>query len=64
MHTPCKTFSSSFLIAVFAAGGRRPRVRLRRAGRPQVSGLYLLCALIAVGLFVYLLVALFNAENL
>jgi len=29
-----------------------------------VSGLYLLSALIAVGLFVYLLVALFNAENL
>jgi len=29
-----------------------------------VSGLYLLCTLIAVGLFVYLLVALFNAEKL
>ena len=29
-----------------------------------MSGLYLLCALIALGLFVYLLVALFNAENL
>ena len=29
-----------------------------------MSGLYLLCAVIAIGLFVYLLVALFNAENL
>jgi K+-transporting ATPase KdpF subunit len=29
-----------------------------------VSGLYLSCALVAIALFVYLLVALFNAENL
>jgi K+-transporting ATPase KdpF subunit len=29
-----------------------------------VSGLYFLCAAIAVGLFAYLLVALFNAEKL
>ena len=29
-----------------------------------MSGLYLVCAVIAVALFVYLLVALFNAENL
>jgi K+-transporting ATPase KdpF subunit len=29
-----------------------------------VSGLYLICAVVAIALFVYLLVALFNAENL
>ncbi len=29
-----------------------------------MSGLYLVCGVIAVALFVYLLVALFNAENL
>jgi K+-transporting ATPase KdpF subunit len=29
-----------------------------------VSGLYVICALVAIALFVYLLVALFNAENL
>lgn len=29
-----------------------------------MSGLYLVCALVAIFLFVYLLVALFNAENL
>jgi K+-transporting ATPase KdpF subunit len=29
-----------------------------------MSGLYLICALVAIALFVYLLVALFNAENL
>jgi K+-transporting ATPase KdpF subunit len=29
-----------------------------------VSGLYLICGIVAVALFVYLLVALFNAENL
>ncbi len=29
-----------------------------------MSGLYLICGVVAVALFVYLLVALFNAENL
>ena len=29
-----------------------------------MSGLYLICAAIAIALFVYLLVALFNAEKL
>ena len=29
-----------------------------------MTGLYLVCAVIAIALFVYLLVALFNAENL
>jgi K+-transporting ATPase KdpF subunit len=29
-----------------------------------VSGLYLICAIVALGLFVYLLIALFNAEDL
>ncbi|MCE9659835.1 MAG: K(+)-transporting ATPase subunit F [Burkholderiales bacterium] len=29
-----------------------------------MSGLYLICAVVAIVLFVYLLVALFNAENL
>jgi K+-transporting ATPase KdpF subunit len=29
-----------------------------------MSGLYLVCGIVAVALFVYLLVALFNAENL
>ena len=29
-----------------------------------MSGLYLICAVVAIALFVYLLVALFNAENL
>lgn len=29
-----------------------------------MSGLYLVCAIVALALFVYLLVALFNAENL
>jgi K+-transporting ATPase KdpF subunit len=29
-----------------------------------VSGLYLICGVVAIALFVYLLVALFNAENL
>ncbi len=29
-----------------------------------MSGLYLICAIVAVALFVYLVVALFNAENL
>ncbi len=29
-----------------------------------MSGLYLVCAIVAVALFVYLVVALFNAENL
>ncbi|MDQ2733920.1 MAG: K(+)-transporting ATPase subunit F [Caldimonas sp.] len=29
-----------------------------------MSGLYLVCGIVAVGLFVYLVVALFNAENL
>jgi K+-transporting ATPase KdpF subunit len=29
-----------------------------------VSGLYLICGIVAVALFIYLLVALFNAENL
>ena len=29
-----------------------------------MSGLYLICAAIALALFVYLLVALFNAEEL
>ena len=29
-----------------------------------MSGLYLICAVVAVALFVYLVVALFNAENL
>jgi K+-transporting ATPase KdpF subunit len=29
-----------------------------------MSGLYALCGVIAVALFVYLVVALFNAENL
>jgi K+-transporting ATPase KdpF subunit len=29
-----------------------------------VSGLYLVCGIVAVALFVYLVVALFNAENL
>jgi K+-transporting ATPase KdpF subunit len=29
-----------------------------------VSGLYLVCGTVAVALFVYLLVALFNAEKL
>jgi K+-transporting ATPase KdpF subunit len=29
-----------------------------------MSGLYLICGIVAVALFVYLLVALFNAENL
>jgi len=29
-----------------------------------VSGLYLVCGIVAVALFVYLLGALFNAENL
>lgn len=29
-----------------------------------MSGLYLVCGIVSVGLFVYLVVALFNAENL
>lgn len=29
-----------------------------------MSGLYLVCAVVAIALFVYLLVALFNAEDL
>jgi K+-transporting ATPase KdpF subunit len=29
-----------------------------------VSGLYFICGVVALALFVYLLVALFNAENL
>ncbi len=29
-----------------------------------MNGLYLVCGIVALGLFVYLLVALFNAENL
>jgi K+-transporting ATPase KdpF subunit len=29
-----------------------------------MSGLYFICGVIALALFVYLLVALFNAENL
>ncbi len=29
-----------------------------------MTGLYLICAIVAVALFVYLVVALFNAENL
>jgi K+-transporting ATPase KdpF subunit len=29
-----------------------------------MSGLYLICGVVAVALFVYLVVALFNAENL
>jgi K+-transporting ATPase KdpF subunit len=29
-----------------------------------VSGLYLICGIVAVALFVYLVIALFNAENL
>jgi K+-transporting ATPase KdpF subunit len=29
-----------------------------------MSGLYLICGVVAVALFVYLLVALFNAEKL
>ncbi|MEO8526880.1 MAG: K(+)-transporting ATPase subunit F [Caldimonas sp.] len=29
-----------------------------------MSGLYLICGLVTVALFVYLVVALFNAENL
>ncbi len=29
-----------------------------------MRGLYLVCAIVAVALFVYLVVALFNAENL
>ena len=29
-----------------------------------MSGLYFVCAVVAIALFVYLLVALFNAENL
>ncbi len=29
-----------------------------------MSGLYLVCGIVAVALFVYLVVALFNAENL
>jgi K+-transporting ATPase KdpF subunit len=29
-----------------------------------MSGLYLVCAVVAAALFVYLVVALFNAENL
>jgi K+-transporting ATPase KdpF subunit len=29
-----------------------------------MSGLYLICGIVTVALFVYLVVALFNAENL
>jgi K+-transporting ATPase KdpF subunit len=29
-----------------------------------VNGLYLICGIVAVALFVYLVIALFNAENL
>ena len=29
-----------------------------------MSGIYLICGIVAVALFVYLVVALFNAENL
>jgi K+-transporting ATPase KdpF subunit len=29
-----------------------------------VTGLYLVCGVVAVALFIYLVVALFNAENL
>ena len=29
-----------------------------------MSGLYLICTIVAIGLFVYLVVALFNAEDL
>jgi K+-transporting ATPase KdpF subunit len=29
-----------------------------------VSGLYLICGIVAVALFVYLVIALFNAESL
>jgi K+-transporting ATPase KdpF subunit len=29
-----------------------------------MSGLYFICGIVAVALFVYLVVALFNAENL
>lgn len=37
---------------------------MRRPGVAAVSGLYLICGLVAAALFVYLVVALFNAENL
>jgi K+-transporting ATPase KdpF subunit len=29
-----------------------------------MTGLYLICGIVAVALFVYLVIALFNAENL
>ena len=29
-----------------------------------MSGIYFICAVVAIGLFVYLVVALFNAEKL
>jgi K+-transporting ATPase KdpF subunit len=29
-----------------------------------VSGLYFICGVVAIALFVYLVIALFNAENL
>ena len=42
----------------------RPCCRLRGAGSAEMSGLYFICGVIALALFIYLLVALFNAENL
>ena len=52
------------LIVIFAALTFGLAARLRRAGSAQMSGLYLICGVVALALFVYLLVALFNAENL
>jgi K+-transporting ATPase KdpF subunit len=37
---------------------------MRRPRSPQVTGIYLVCGIVAAALFVYLVVALFNAENL
>ncbi len=53
-----------FLIGRVRAGARSASCPAAPRSENEVSGLYLLCALIAVGLFGYLLVALFNAGEL
>ena len=54
----------SCLIVDLRALPSRPHRGLRGAGSTQMSGLYFICGVVAVALFVYLVVALFNAENL
>jgi K+-transporting ATPase KdpF subunit len=48
----------------FQRADLRPHRGLRGTGSAEMSALYLICGVVALALFVYLLVALFNAENL